>query len=233
MDRGQYDARRAELMPGFPLVKWWALRLPMIDPRLRSASKDLFFTMLYYHNSKTGCCFLGRPRLADDLGCLVRSIGTGLNELKTYGYVRIVGRFGGSGVNQYDLSIPTGKKAFDTEEKKRRAMGKGSSPKQMNELMKEQCAMPKAPQASYKWARRSANQTSQSEKIGWLQKSVADELGGNDDAWEQLMNLDCKTREEIEIGYANGAFSLGKAKRQYVNAIRLIGTDGLGELGEQ
>ena len=189
--------------------------------------------MLYYHNSKTGLCFPGRSRLADDLGCSVRSIGTGLNELKKYGYVRIVGHVGASGVNQYDLRIQTGKKAFDAEEKKRRAVGKGSSPKQMNELMKEQCAMPNAPQATYKWARRSANQTSQSEKIGRLQKSVADELGGNNDAWEQLQNLDCKTREEIEIGYANGDYNFGKAKRQYVNAIRSIGTESSGESGEQ
>ena len=35
------------------------------------------------------------------------------------------------------------------------------------------------------------------------------------------MNLNCKPREEIEIGYANRDFNLGKAERQYVERLSI------------
>lgn len=92
-------------MAGFPLDKWRAVQLVIIDQNVSTSGKVVFARLMNYHNTKTGRCFPSEATLTHALN------RTALRNLEKHKYIRVRRRKGRNGTNQYDLYIPSGKKS--------------------------------------------------------------------------------------------------------------------------
>lgn len=111
-------------MQGFPLKKWWATQIVLLDPRIPRGASLLFTRLIEYHNTRTGRCYPSQRRLARDLGVEQRTIRNWISSLSKFGYVSLLPKGGRGGTNAYEIWLPSGKMEFKDAEKALQAIRK-------------------------------------------------------------------------------------------------------------
>ena len=203
---------------GFPLNKWWTLQAALTDCELSTRAKLTFARLLYYHNTKSGACFPSLPRLAHDLDCTDRSIRTALRALEVANYMNTQRGQGRNRTNQYDINVLSGKKAYEDREKNRRYDRKTSSPKQMNQNLKEQFpGNPDIPQGCLSHADEQSVEPSIAKKQGCVQRELAERLGAGAKGWGILFNIDDAYRESVELRVIAGAISIEQGVQELID----------------
>lgn len=199
-------------MAGFPLKKWWALQLALIDLRLSKSAPSVLARLLYHHNTKTDLCYPSEARLAEALGCTTRSIRTSLKSLETFGYIQIARGAGRNGTNRYFMSMPTGRKAYEEAEKRCRSYRKKPSTKQMKEHLKEKQKVP-TNIVDRKKRNPSGNRSerTQAQNSELLQTKLVQALGGGAKSWEKVLSICDETRSKYELQFHEGKLPLGQA----------------------
>jgi len=205
-------------MAGFPIVKWWAVSIAMMDPRLSQGSKNLFAALMSYHNTKTGRCFPSERRLAAHLDRTERTIRTAVRQLTKYGYIVFKTKAGEGRSTQYRLWIPSGKKEYDKAERFCRSYRKKPSAKQMKEPLKEQKRRSRS--ISKKVVDHVDKDVGNAKKLEALQNAVVQALGGSAEAWEKLQRIDQESRDKIETSYLLGEMALSAATAKHLEAVQ-------------
>jgi DNA-binding transcriptional regulator YhcF (GntR family) len=199
-------------MAAFPLIKWYALQLVIIDPNVTTSGKVVFARLMNHHNTKTGRCFPSEATLAHALGCTERSIRTALKSLEKHKYIRVHRGKGRNGTNQYDLYMPSGKNEYFQAEKTRLSDRKKSSAKPMKEPLKEQERnIARAKFMSEKRQRDSFDEKSDAKKQGQLSGKFVEYIGNDEKGWDLLLRINEQTMLEIENRFLKGDLSLNAA----------------------
>jgi hypothetical protein len=199
-------------MASFPLDKWRAVQLVNIDPNVSTFGKVVYSRLMSHHNTKTGRCFPSEATLAHALSCTERSIRTALKCLAEHKYIRISRGKGRNGTNQYTLSIPSGKNAYDKAEKLRLSHRKKSSAKPMKKPLKEQeREKARVKFMSEKRQRDNFDESSDAKKQGNLHRKFVERFDNDAKGWELLQSIDAQTLQGIEDQYLGDDTSLNSA----------------------
>lgn len=199
-------------MAGFPLDKWRAVQLVIIDQNVSTSGKVVFARLMNYHNTKTGRCFPSEATLAHALNCTDRSVRTALKNLEKHKYIRVRRSKGRNGTNQYDLTMPSGKNEYDQAEKTRLSHRKKSSAKPMKEPLKEQERnIARAKFMSEKRHRDSFDEKSDAKKQGDLHRKFVEHFDNDEKGWELLQSIDAKILLGIENKYLSEDVSFNEA----------------------
>ena len=209
-------------MGGFPLVKWWALRIAMTDRRLNPLDKTVYAALLFYHNTKTGRCDPSAARLGYDLDRSDRTIRSGITQLGEAGYVVRHKGSGWRGTNQHDLWMPAGKAEFQKLEDSRRNAWKNSAAEQMNEHMKDEAASARQKKPARDREDSANDPHSGRRRIQRLENEFVRSIGDQEVAYELLMAIEQEEREAIEGRYARSEITLKAALQLYADAISKI-----------
>lgn len=174
----------------FPIDKWRALQLAMIDGNINNTAKVVFARLMEHHNTKTGLCCPSQVTLAHALNTSVRSIRAALRQLEKHNYVKTNKNDGLYGSNGYELTIPTGKFAYQVAEQKRLEERKKPSAKPKKEPKKKPLATEEAIEAQ-KSLPSSRAEIELAEKVrGQLEEQLVGQLGGGAKAWKMVQEVD-------------------------------------------
>lgn len=208
-------------MAGFPLNKWRALQLVIIDPNVSTSGKVVFARLMDHHNTITGRCFPSEATLAHALNCTDRSIRTALKNLEKHKYIRVRRGKGRNGTNQYDLTMPSGKNEYDQAAISRQSPRKKSSAKPMKEPLKEQERnIARAKFMSEKMRRDSFDEKSDAKKQEQLSGKFVEYIGNDEKGWELLLRINEQKMLEIENRFLKGELSLNAAVALLLKASR-------------
>lgn len=173
----------------FPIDKWRALQLAMMDGNINNSAKVVFARLLEHHNTKTGLCCPSQFTLAHALNTSDRTIRDALRQLEKNKYVKTKRNDGLYGSNGYELTIPTGKFAYQVAEKKRLEERKKPSAKPKKEPKKKPLAKEEANEAQKSLPSTRA-EIELAEKVrGQLEEQLVVQLGGGAKAWEKVLEM--------------------------------------------
>ena len=173
----------------FPIDKWRALQLAMMDGNINNSAKVVFARLLEHHNTKTGLCCPSQFTLAHALNTSDRSIRAALRQLEKHKYVKTSKSDGLYGSNGYELTIPTGKFAYQVAEKKRLEEWKKPSAKPKKEPKKKPLAEEEA-NGALKALNSTRAEIELAEKVrGQLEEQLVVQLGGGAMAWEKVLEV--------------------------------------------
>ena len=193
---------------GIPMGKWFALQSVIQDPRLPVRAIPVFGRLLDHHNSKNGLCYPSEKTLASALGCCERSVRTSIKALAEYGYIKVLRGQGPKRCNVYHINLPTSRKEYAEAVKSCQKFRKKSSAKPSHEPSKKPAAIPK-PGSEPNWKKQPELSTAKMRER--IEQILFDKLGGQEEAWEKMQEIDERIAEEVGALHVGDDASLEQA----------------------
>lgn len=197
-------------MNWFPVTKWRACNVVILDRRLKASSKLVFVRLMDHHNHKTKQCNPSQKTLGESLGMSDRTIRSCLRELEKFGYIGSKQNFKNS--NSYSLKIPTGKFEYEQAVNSRQRHRTPGSDKPKNKPHKEPKRSPETSSgALLSRSKLRGSDRSIAEKMAKFEGDLVATWGGGASAYCKVLAIDDHVLTTIQDQFFEGQITMAEA----------------------